>query len=236
MHLAICVGIGSIGLGSLGVLALFAETPNVTDASTIVRSFSERHHEIENVRPSARFVDALVATEDKRFYSPLDMGIDPLAIIRVLLSSVDPDGNDGGGSSIDQQLAKMLYTPGKSGHFLIDLEQVILAVKLHFWYSHEEILRMYAAMAYYGSGYYGMETASEGYFGHPSAELTWVQAAMLAGLVNAPTADDPRTHPERATIRRKHVLDRLLATGYLSQDQITQIRDEKLDVIDKRHG
>ena len=101
---------------------------------------------------------------------------------------------DQGGSTIDQQLAKNLYTGGHSG-FTQVLEQLALAVKLNQTYSRPEILRMYAEIAYYGHGYYGLEAASCGYFGRPPDQLTLVQAAMLAGVVNAPTYDDPLDYP-----------------------------------------
>src|SRR6202011_558522 len=95
---------------------------------------------------------------------------------------------DQGGSTINQQLAKNLYTSGHSG-FTQVIEQVALAVKLNMTYSRPEILRLYAEIAYYGHGYYGLEAASCGHFGREPAQLTVVQAAMLAGAVNAPTYD-----------------------------------------------
>jgi membrane peptidoglycan carboxypeptidase len=125
---------------------------------------------------------------------------------------------DQGGSTIAQQLAKMLYTPGRSG-VKTELEQVTLAVKLNMTYTKAQILRMYAEVAYYGHGYYGLAQASCGYFGHPPADLTVVQAAMLAGVVNAPTYDDPLSYPVQARARLVHVLGRMRAVGYLTQQQ-----------------
>jgi membrane peptidoglycan carboxypeptidase len=81
---------------------------------------------------------------------------------------------------------------------------------------------MYAEVAYYGHGYYGLEQASCGYFGHPPQDLTLVQAAMLAGAVNAPTYDDPLVYPAQARSRLVHVLGRMLAVGYLTKQQETQ--------------
>ena len=206
----------------LGGAALLLAAPKVAEAPAIVARFAQRHHEIPVLHPGHRFTEALIATEDHRFDAPYDIGVDPVALLRVILSAIVPNGRDGGGSSIDQQLAKMLFTPGQSGQLAADLKQVVLAVDLHFAYSRPAILRMYAAMAYFGSGYYGVESASEGYFGHPSAELTWAQAAMLAGLANAPSADDPRTHPAQAAARRAHVFARLVAVGDLTPEQAAQ--------------
>jgi membrane peptidoglycan carboxypeptidase len=96
---------------------------------------------------------------------------------------------------------------------------VALAVKLNRAYSRAEILRLYAEIAYYGHGYYGLEAASCGYFGRPPARLTVVQAAMLAGVVNAPTYDDPLVYPGHARVRLVHVIDRMAAVGYLTRAQ-----------------
>ena len=163
------------------------------------------------------FAQALVATEDHRFYT--DPGVDPLAMGRVAASWIT-GRKDQGGSTIDQQLAKNLYTGGHSG-FTEDLEQLAMAVKLNQAYSRPQILRMYAEVAYYGHGYYGLEAASCGYFGRPPERLTLVQAAMLAGVVNAPTYDDPLVYPRQARTRLVHVIGRMAAVGYLTQAQET---------------
>jgi penicillin-binding protein 1A len=123
---------------------------------------------------------------------------------------------DAGGATIEQQLAKMLYTDGHQGT-MDRIEQVGLALKLDRTYTKAQILRMYLDTAYFGHGYYGVDAAAQGYFGRSAAHLTWPQAALLAGLVQAPTAYDPVTHPALATSRRAHVLDRLAATGALPE-------------------
>jgi len=143
--------------------------------------------------------------------------VDPLAVGRVVLARISGK-QDQGGSTIAQQLAKMLYTQGRSG-VKVELEQVTLAIKLNMTYTKDQILQMYSEVAYYGHGYYGLEQASCGYFGHPPADLTLVQAAMLAGAVNAPTFDDPLSYPVQARARLVHVLGRMQAVGYLTAAQ-----------------
>jgi membrane peptidoglycan carboxypeptidase len=145
--------------------------------------------------------------------------VDPLAMGRVVISWII-GREDQGGSTIDQQLAKNLYTGGHSG-FTEDLEQLAMAVKLNQTYSRPQILRMYAEVAYYGHGYYGLDAASCGYFGRPPDRLTLVQAAMLAGVVNAPSYDDPLVYPQQARTRLVHVIGRMAAVGYLTQAQET---------------
>ncbi len=199
-----------------GIGLLFVLTPSAGQATALAAAQAREHH-ITYPGPAVPqyFAEALVATEDHRFYT--DPGVDPFALVRVAGSWITGH-TDGGGSTIDQQLAKNLYTSGHSS-FMQIAEQVTMAVKLNMTYSRAEILRLYAEIAYYGHGYYGLEAASCGYFGRPPAELTVVQAAMLAGAVNAPTYDDPLVYPAQARARLVHVIDRMAAVGYLTKAQ-----------------
>ncbi len=204
---------------------LFLLTPSAGQATSLAAAQAREHHIAYPGPPVPQyFAEALVATEDHRFYA--DPGLDPLALVRVAASWITGH-TDGGGSTIDQQLAKNLYTSGHSSFTQI-VEQVVMAVKLNQTYSRAEILRLYAEIAYYGHGYYGLQAASCGYFGHPPAELTVVQAAMLAGAVNAPTYDDPLVYPAQARARLVHVIDRMAAVGYLTKAQQTAALSEPL--------
>ena len=199
-----------------GVALLYAFTPSAGQATSLAEAQAAEHHIAYPGPPvPPYFAEALVATEDHRFYT--DPGVDPLALLRAAASWMSGH-TDGGGSTIDQQLAKNLYTSGHSSFPQI-VEQVALAVKLNRAYSRAEILRLYAEIAYYGHGYYGLQAASCGYFGRPAARLTVVQAAMLAGAVNAPTYDDPLVYPAQARARLVHVIDRMAAVGYLTKAQ-----------------
>jgi len=196
--------------------ALIVLTPSAGQATALARAQAAEHHIAYPGAPVPQYyAQALVATEDHRFYT--DPGVDPLALARVVTSRITAR-TDQGGSTIDQQLAKNLYTSGRSG-FTQDVEQVALALKLNLTYSKAEILQLYAEVAYYGHGYYGLSAASCGYFGRPPADLTLVQAAMLAGVVNAPTYDDPLVYPAQAQARLAHVIGRMAAVGYLTTAQ-----------------
>ena len=197
---------------------LFALTPSAGQATALTRAQAQdRHIAYPGPAVPPYFAQALIATEDHRFNT--DPGVDPVALGRVAINWI-LGRQDQGGSTIDQQLAKNLYTAGHSG-FAEDLEQLALAVKLNQAYSRAQILRMYAAVAYYGHGYYGLDAASCGYFGRPPDRLTLVQAAMLAGVVNAPSYDDPLVYPRQARNRLVHVIGRMAAVGYLTQAQET---------------
>jgi membrane peptidoglycan carboxypeptidase len=198
------------------VVLLYAFTPSAGQATSLAEAQAAEHHIAYPGPPVPQyFAEALVATEDHRFYT--DPGVDPLALFRVAASWMTGH-TDGGGSTLDQQLAKNLYTSGHSSFPQI-IEQVVVAVKLNRAYNRAEILRLYAEIAYYGHGYYGLESASCGYFGRQPGQLTLVQAAMLAGAVNAPTYDDPLVYPSRARARLVHVIDRMAAVGYLTKAQ-----------------
>jgi membrane peptidoglycan carboxypeptidase len=213
------------------VALLYAFTPSASQATSLAKAQAAEHHIAYPGPPVPQyFAEALVATEDHRFYA--DPGVDPFALIRVTASWVTGH-TDGGGSTIDQQLAKNLYTSGQSSFPQI-VEQVVLAVKLNHAYSRAEILRLYAEIAYYGHGYYGLQAASCGYFGRPPAQLSVVQAAMLAGVVNAPTYDDPLVYPAHARTRLVHVIERMAAVGYLTKAQQAAALKAPLDLSSVR--
>ncbi len=223
-------------LGAVAILALallFLLTPSARIAPSLLAAAAKRRGPTyaDGAVPR-RFAAALVATEDHRFYSPFDPGIDPIAVARVIFGRLA--GRTGqGGSTIEQQLAKMLYTPGRGGA-LVELEQMALAIKLDLTWSKAKILSMYAETAYFGDGYYGLAAAGRGYFGKEPAALTWPEAAVLPGVVNAPSADDPRTHPKRARERERHVLARLVAVGDLDRGEAATAFSRPLGIVPRR--
>ncbi len=222
-----------IVLLAIVVGGLFLITPSVSQAPALVQEQAVRHGiSYPGVQPPARFTEALVATEDHRFYST--PGVDPLAVGRLIVGKFTGHP-DQGGSTLEQQLAKNLYTAGRSG-FTVEAEQVVLAVKLNMNYSKPQILQMYAEIAYYGGNYYGLSAASCGYFGTEPAQLTWPEAAVLAGVVNAPTVDDPRTNPQQSRAREVHVVARLVAVGDLTQAQGAAVLAQNLNLVDSGTG
>ena len=199
---------------AFGLLLLI--TPSTTNAPDLARTFAEAHGaQYPGIAVPYRFATALEATEDHRFAS--EPGVDPFAVGRVFYSYLSGRG-DQGGATLYQQLAKMLYTPGRSG-LAAKTEQVALAVKLKYGYSRAEVLRLYADVVYFGHGFYGLENASCGYFGLEPAQMSWPQAALLAGLVQRPSADDPIDHPAAGLTREQHVIGRLVSVGAISRAQ-----------------
>ena len=215
-----------IALVGLGALLVF--TPSVSDAPARAQAIDQQHHVAYPGPPVPyRFAAALVSTEDHRFYS--EPGIDPFAIARLVEGRLT-GRPDQGGATLYQQLAKMLYVPGQSG-LMVEAEEVGLGIKLDLTYSKTQVLQMYAAVAYFGHHYYGLAAASCGYFGVTPPRLSWPQAAMLAGLMQAPSADDPIGHPALGRARQAHVLQRLVATGVLTQVQADQAYQQPLHLV-----
>lgn len=201
----------------LGVAVLWPLTPSVDSAGYLVRAHLRTQHSPELTalpRPD-RVAQALVATEDSRFHQM--PGIDPISVVRVGLATLSGSG-DTGGATLEQQLAKNLYFPRDDG-FVSKVQEAELALKLDVSYPKNEILRLYLADVYFGHGFYGLPAAAEGYFGVTPAQLSWAQASMLAGLVQAPSAYDPIRHLSTGRLRQQHVLHRLVTTGVMSAAQ-----------------
>jgi membrane peptidoglycan carboxypeptidase len=136
-----------------------------------------------------------------------------VALGRVVVATVTRAG-DPGGSTIAQQLAKTLYDEPPT--LLGRLMAIGLAFKLEQRFSKPRILSMYLNAIYYGHGYWGLERASRGYFGRSARALTWGQAALLAGLPQAPSLLDPFVHPQAARQRQAVVLRQLVSQGSLT--------------------
>jgi membrane peptidoglycan carboxypeptidase len=190
--------------------------PGVGDAPARAAAIMRAHHtRAVQVPASARIARAVVAVEDQRFYS--HRGIDSHSLLRVAIHTLSGSG-DQGGATIDQQLAKLLYT-GDRHDAAGKVEQLGLAFKLDHHYSKATLLNLYLNVTYWGDNHWGIAQASRGYFDKPPAALSWREASLLAGLLQAPSAYDPRGHLQAAQRRQRHVLDRLVATGTLSRTQ-----------------
>ena len=170
---------------------------------------------------------ALVATEDARFYT--HSGIDLVSLARVGIKTIALQrSSQGGGSTITQQLAKNLFPRGKRGENKIvrtvklvvsKFKEWITALKLEYNYTKEEIVAMYLNTVEYGSNAFGIKSAATTFFGKTPAELNLQEAAVLVGVVNAPTRYSPVRNPENALRRRNTVLQRIEAAGGITKAQ-----------------
>jgi membrane peptidoglycan carboxypeptidase len=212
-------GAAGVALAALLLAAGFVyllSLPGVGDAETRVRSILAEHRGVlAPLPPPLKLGQAVVAVEDENFYA--NVAVDILdGAGRAALATLQVSG-DPGGSTIGQQLAKQLYP--HSGGLGGTLEEIGLAVKLSLHYSKAQILNMYLNSVYYGNGYWGEVAAARGYFGASPRALGWGEAALLAGLPQAPTAYDPKRHLALARRRQRHVIDQLVDNQDLSPAQ-----------------
>lgn len=167
------------------------------------------------------YVQAVICTEDEHFMT--HKGIDPGAIARALLADLRTHSMAEGGSTLTQQLAKNeLFTQEK--HLARKAAEMLAAFDIEKCYTKQQIFEMYANTIYFGSGYYGIAEAAEGYFGKEPAQLTDAEAVMLAGLPNAPSAY--ASSPELALKRTQTVLKRMVKCRALTQQQADDIAAE----------
>jgi penicillin-binding protein 1A len=166
--------------------------------------------------------NAVIAIEDRRFR--LHFGVDPLGLARAVFANLAAGRTVEGGSTLTQQLAKnMFLTPERS--IKRKVQEVVLAVWLETKYSKDEILEMYLNRVYFGAGAYGIEAAARRYFDREARELTLPQAAMLAGLLPAPSHYAPNRNPQAAKQRAALVLAAMEDQGYISEDQQGEARE-----------
>lgn len=166
-------------------------------------------------------VEAFLAIEDRRFYS--HWGIDPRGIARAAWTGY------GGGSTITQQLAKFTFlTPEQS--LTRKAREALIAVWLESWLTKDEILERYLSNAYFGDNQYGLRAASLHYFYRQPEKLRPEQAAMLAGLLQAPSRYAPTKHYDKAKKRMELVVQSMVAAGYLTAAEAKALPDPRIDV------
>ncbi|EKQ3346137.1 PBP1A family penicillin-binding protein [Enterococcus faecium] len=165
--------------------------------------------------------DAIVSVEDRRFYKHI--GVDPIRIIGSALSNFTSGGLQGG-STLTQQLIKLSFfsTSAEDQTLKRKAQEAWMAVRLEQKKSKQEILTYYVNKVYMSNGLYGMETASEMYFGKKLSELSLQQTALLAGMPQAPSAYDPYVYPDQAKKRRDTVLYTMLQNEKISQTEYDQ--------------
>jgi Transglycosylase len=229
-RIAVRVSIAVVALAAVLFAAAtlyMAVLPGVGDAPQRVEQILATHHGIPGgPRPPVKLSDAVVAVEDEHFYSPFVINVLDGAG-RAALATLDTR-QDPGGSTIEQQLAKQLYGHGSGP--TTTLREIGLGVKLSLEYPKSQILTMYLDAVYYGHGYWGDVAAARGYFGVDPSALDWAQAALLAGLPEAPSAYDPIRHLALAKLRQRHVLDQLVVNHYLTRVQADAAYAKPLDL------
>lgn len=191
------------------------------------KSLVERVEEIttkEDYTPfdqlSKNYVNAVIAVEDHRYYE--HGAIDPIGIARAFYTNIRDGQFDEGGSTITQQVAKnVVFNQDKT--LLRKLGEIFAAYDLEKNYSKDEIFAFYVNSSYFGDGYYSIYEASQGYYKKDPKDLNLSEASMLAGVPNAPSVYAPTVNPDLAKKRQKHVLNKMVEYGYITQEEANSI-------------
>jgi membrane peptidoglycan carboxypeptidase len=197
------------------------------NGEVITSFYEENRAPVPGDRIAEVMKQAMVAIEDARFHE--HHGLDVQGTARALVTNIAAGGVQEGGSTLTQQLVKqtLLQTADTPEERSAATEQTLgrklrearLALALEDTYSKDELLARYLNIVYFGQNAYGVQPAAQAFFGVDAADLTLPQAALLAGLAQSPTDDDPFTDPEAATGRRNEVLARMAEQGYVDQAQ-----------------
>lgn len=228
---AAVVGAGVLLLG----IALAVAYPNLPDIGSLtdyrpklpMRIFSadgvllgEFGEERRNFLPISQIPkvmqDAVLAAEDARFYQ--HGGVNYVSVIRAGLANFGESRNAQGASTITMQVARNFYLSTEKT-LTRKIYEVLLSMKIESMLTKEQILEVYMNHISLGQRAYGFAAACEIYFGKPLKDITVAEAAMLAGLPKAPSANNPIVNPERATIRQRYIIDRMLDDGFITQEQ-----------------
>ena len=201
------------------------------DGKVFSRLAGENRIVVPSEAVSRSFKEALLAREDTRFYS--HRGVDPVGIARAVLRNVSRGGASEGASTLTQQLARNSFTlGGKTLHR--KLLEAFVALRIEQKYSKEEILGHYMNRIYFGPGGYGIETASLSYFGKHAKDLSLGEAAMIAGIIRAPSYFSPLTNLKGALKQRDQVLARMVKLGKIPEADALAAKEAPLSVAGKR--
>jgi penicillin-binding protein 1A len=185
------------------------------------RFYIENRSNVTYEEISPNLVNALIATEDARFFK--HRGIDEIALLRVFFKTLlFRNQSAGGGSTLSEQIAKNLFPRNDMGLFTIPVSKIreaIIAYRLEQIYSKEEILTIYLNTVPFGEGLFGIEVAAERFFSKPPSDLTVPEAAVLVGMLKANNVFNPRLHPDKSVERRNVVIDQMIKQKFITKEE-----------------
>lgn len=240
----LCIGAGAVYILSLDEIRSF--TPeHVSEMEETTLLYDKDDQLVGNLYGSSNRVkttidqipdhvkNAVIAIEDVRFYS--HFGVDIQRLVGALVNDIKSGSFKEGGSTINQQLIKMTYLSSEKT-FSRKIREAVLAIRLESYFTKDQILEMYLNYAYFGNGAYGIETASQAYFGKSVSELTIAEGAMLAGILKSPTNYAPHIQPEASVQRRNLVLDQMLKYGFIDEQQANASKNEEVALADQEES
>ena len=202
------------------------------DGRVLGRFYIENRSNVRFKEISPNLINALIATEDARFYE--HRGVDEIALVRVLFKSILLQKESaGGGSTLSQQIAKNLYPRKNFGPFTMPvnkLREAIIAYRLEKVYSKEDVLELYLNTVPFAENIFGVEVACERFFSKKPSEVSVDEAAVIVGMLKAPNSYNPRKHPDRAKERRNTVISQMVKYKYLSDVEGEMYKKEPLEL------
>ncbi|MEI7661161.1 MAG: transglycosylase domain-containing protein [Bacteroidota bacterium] len=234
-----------VGFGIFGKMPTFEELENPksnlatevisTDGKLLGKYYIENRSNTPYQELSPNVINALIATEDARFEK--HSGVDAIAMFRVVWGMAT-GSSKGGGSTITQQLAKNLFPRKANRSFLetavIKFKEWITAIKLERNYSKDEILAMYLNTVDFGSQSYGIKSAAKTYFNKDPGQVSVEEAAMLIGILKAPTWFSPVRNPARAFERRNTVMHQMMKYDYITEKEFDSLKVKPVDMTNYR--
>jgi penicillin-binding protein 1A len=215
------VAIDSIGLSTPRTSIVYA-----ADGTVLAEWHGEQDRKVvvhNEISPNLRH--AVVSIEDRRFYE--HNGVDWIAISRAMRVNAESGQVREGGSTITQQLVKILFTDGERT-FSRKLREALLAYELEARTDKEKVLELYLNTVYFGRGAYGIESAARNYFDTSASSLSLEQSALLAGVIRSPSRSNPFDDPGAAVERRNLVLSRMHDQGFITAEQMTEAQNSKI--------
>src|SRR5207302_9161745 len=201
-------------------LTIAERRPSVTilaEDGNLIASFGDLFGRPLTLKEMSPFLPkAVIATEDRRFYH--HFGIDPFGLARAALTDLRAGQIVQGGSTITQQLAKVLFLSPER-NIARKIRETLLALWLEHRFAKDQLLEIYLNRVYLGAGTYGVDAAAHRYFGKSARQVTLYESAIIAGLLKAPTKFSPARDRERAAQRAEQVLANMVDAGFLTADQ-----------------
>ncbi len=248
VKLGFFAGLATVIFVSLVYIGLFGRIPTYSDLTSIKNQtasvvysadnkmigkyYMQNRLSIDNKNISPHVKQALIATEDSRFFE--HEGLDYISLGRVIVKSLLlRDTRQGGGSTISQQLAKNLFPRTNLGFLTLPvgkIKEIFVASRLEKSYSKDEILALYLNTVPFGEDIYGIEVAANRFFNKSSKNLTIPEAATLVGMLAANTAYSPRLHPERSKQRRNVVLQRMTENNYITNEEAERLSSQPIEL------
>jgi penicillin-binding protein 1A len=222
------IGYFALTLPSTADLTVAERRPSITVLATdgsLIATYGDLFGEPIRIKEMSKYLpQAVIATEDRRFYS--HFGLDPIGLMRAMVANIRAHRVVQGGSTITQQLAKNLFlTPERT--YRRKIQEMLLALWLEHRFTKDQLLEIYLNRVYLGAGTYGVDAAARRYFNKSARDVSLYESAVIAGLLRAPTRFSPAGDRERSAARAHQVLENMVAAGFINDTQMAAAESQK---------